>query len=431
MRRWVAIGLAVLLLVGGVVGGVFWFRSKTATREVRGSSTVEFRPTERPGVQSRPTELLRAVPWPTYGYDAQRSHFAPFRLRPPYRQIWMRRTGWYLEFPPAVGYGKVFASQLRGRFLALDRQTGVPVWQRWFEYCSAASPALAGGLVFAAYVPQPCSSGPRDRPGLVVAMRAADGKVVWRSRLASESSPLVRNGRVYVGAWDHRVYALAARTGKVAWSTETDGEINSSAAYSSGLVYIGTNAGSIYALDARTGAVRWRSRSFSHFRTGREYFYATPAVAYGRVYASNTDGTVYAFGATTGHLLWARHVGTYVYTAPGIWDRKVYVGTYDGKFDALDAATGDLIWQHEAPGSIHGAPTIMGGLVYFATCGTCGQHGSRYAKLGPRGTFALDARTGRRVWSFPDGHYAPIVADERRVYLVGSTRLYGLDPVSR
>ncbi len=175
--------------------------------------------------------------------------------------------------------------------------------------------------------------------------------------------------------------------------------------------------------------MRWKARSFSRFAHGREYFYATPTVAYGRVYASNTDGTVYAFGAATGNLLWAKHVGTYVYTAPAAWRQRLYVGTYDGRFYALDAATGDVRWVHVAPGSIHGAPTVMGGLVYFATCGTCGHRGSRYAKIGPRGTFALDALTGRQVWSFPDGHYSPVVADRSRVYVAGSTRVYALKPV--
>ena len=145
--------------------------------------------------------------------------------------------------------------------------------------------------------------------------------------------------------------------------------------------------------------------------TGREYFYATPTVAYGRVFASNTDGTVYAFGAGTGNLLWARHVGTYVYTAPAVWEQKVYVGTYDGKFYALDAATGDTRWVREMPAAVHGAPTVMDGLVYLSTCGSCGQKGVRSAKKGPNGTYALDARTGKLVWRFPDGQYSPLVAD--------------------
>jgi outer membrane protein assembly factor BamB len=56
----------------------------------------------------------------------------------------------------------------------------------------------------------------------------------------------------------------------------------------------------------------------------------------------------------------------------------------------------------------------MAGLVWFAT-------------LSGR-TYVLDGRTGRQVWTFPDGEYTPVVADADRVYLVGHTRIYALDP---
>ena len=55
----------------------------------------------------------------------------------------------------------------------------------------------------------------------------------------------------------------------------------------------------------------------------------------------------------------------------------------------------------------------MAGRVYFATLkGT---------------TYALDARTGRRLWTFPDGKYSPVVADADRLYLVGYATVYGLE----
>ena len=56
---------------------------------------------------------------------------------------------------------------------------------------------------------------------------------------------------------------------------------------------------------------------------------------------------------------------------------------------------------------------MIAGRVYFATlAGT---------------TYALDARTGARLWTFPDGKYSPVVADANRLYLVGNARVYGLD----
>jgi outer membrane protein assembly factor BamB len=181
----------------------------------------------------------------------------------------------------------------------------------------------------------------------------------------------------------------------------------------------------LFALNARTGRLRWEAASFARFGR-REYFYATPTVAYGRVYIGNADGVLYAFGASSGRLLWARRAGTYVYTAAAVWQRTIYVGTWDGYFSAFDAGTGDLRWRHDSPGGISGAPTVMAGLVYYSTFGDFANSHQRRVEDGPFRTFALDARTGKPIWQFPDGHYSPLVADQERVYLVGRESVYGL-----
>lgn len=427
-----ALTAAVVLAVVAAVGG-WWYHEQSTAKEVRGSSTVEFVPQARPEAKPRPPKAVETVPWPTYGYDNQRTHLAPFHVRPPYRQRWFYRTGHLLEFPPVVTSRLVIGANQAGAMFALRTDTGKLVWRKMFRHCSAASPTVVGDVVYMSFMqPRPCPRYPRTQRGFIVALRVSDGKELWRKSMpATESSLLFVAGVLYYGAWDGAVYALDTRSRKVRWRTQTDGEINGSAAYGSKMVFVGNNAGSMYALDAATGAVRWRARSESGLFRSREYFYATPTVAYGRVYASNTDGRVYAFGAGTGNLLWERRAGTYVYTAPAVWDRKVFVGTYDGRFLALDAATGDVVWSHDAPASIHGAPTVMDGLVYFATCGTCGHLGQRSAKLGRRATFALDARTGKQVWSFADGQYSPVVADSTQIYIAGRAWMYALTPVRK
>ena len=41
-------------------------------------------------------------------------------------------------------------------------------------------------------------------------------------------------------------------------------------------------------------------------------------------------------------------------------------------------------------------------------------------------TYALNARTGHLLWTYGDGQYSPVVADSKRLYLVGHAKLYGL-----
>jgi outer membrane protein assembly factor BamB len=430
-RILLALIVLAVLLIGGAAA--FWHWKTGEVKTKRGTTTVQFKPKEKPGAIKRPKKVVREFPWVTYGYDDARTHYgAPFRLRPPYRRLWMVRAGFYIEFPPAVAYGKVYVPQLKGRFIAIDGDTGKIAWQKRFHNCTAASPAVWRGVVYEPYLPLPCSYGDRNATGFIVAMNAKTGRVLWHRRTApSESSPLIVNGVLYFGAWDGKVYALDLKTRKLLWSAQTDAEIDSSAAYHAGRIFVGTNGGHIYALNARSGQILWRASSYSHFPNGREYFYATPAVAYGRVFAGNTDGTLYSYGEKTGDLLWAQRAGTYVYSAPAVWHGTVYAGSYDGSMYAFNVGTGDLRWKYDAPSSIHGAPTIMDGLIYFSTCGTCGHNGSRYAKQGDRGTFALDALSGRLVWSFPDGRYSPMVADESHAYLVGNTRVYGLSPCAQ
>ena len=362
-----------------------------------------------------------------YGYEPDRTRAASFPdLRPPYKTLWERKTR-LMEFPPVAAGGKVFVAESRGHFYALDGKSGKVLWQHQFKRCSAGSPVYADGVVYHGYMHDRCKRVPGAK-GMVVAMDATTGKVKWKVPTeVIESSLLDVNGALFFGGWDGRIVSLDAKTGKQRWSYQADSGVTSSVAYHAGTVFVGSDGGSFYALDADTGKLRWKSGSFSKFGK-REYFYATPAVAYGRVYAPNTDGYVYSFGETTGKLRWARKVGTYVYSAPAIYKKTVYVGTYDGYLVALDAATGNVKWKHSTPAAVHGAATVVDGIVYFSTLS--GQHAgsARYVKDGPGRTFGLNAGNGKLVWARDEGRYTPIIADGQRVYFTGLGHLYGLEP---
>jgi outer membrane protein assembly factor BamB len=436
VRRVIFAVVAGLILA--VTAGAIYYKHETRTREKRGSATVEF-VTTAPVEKKRPVRSIATVPWPTYGYDPARTRAtSQLHIRPPFKQLWTFRTRSVLEFPPVVGYGRLFVTQFKGRLWAIDAAKGKPRWHKDFGHCAAASPTIGKNVIYVAYMqPLPCNRYPRTQRGFVVALLVRDkqgrnirGRVLWRFRSGPvESSPLLVRNVLYFGSWDHHVYALDVRNRKrprLLWKFKADDEVNSSPAYSNGLVYFGTNSGSVYAVTSWTGKLQWKAQSFARFGD-REYFYATPTVAYGRVYIGNTDGTLFAFGARTGHLLWARRAGTYIYTSAAVWRKKVYVGTWDGKVSAFSAATGDTVWSINAVGAVHGAPTILNGILYYSTCPLCGKGGTRYTKRGPPGTFGVDARNGRLLWRHWAGRYSPVVAGPDRLYLTGYTRIYGFE----
>jgi outer membrane protein assembly factor BamB len=163
--------------------------------------------------------------------------------------------------------------------------------------------------------------------------------------------------------------------------------------------------------------------SGSQFGFGSGNFYATPAVAFGRVYMGNTDGFVYSFAAGSGQVAWSTGTGAYVYASASVADipglgPTVFVGSYDGRFYAFNAQSGSIRWSHPSGGRISGSSTVVNGVVY-------------YSVLGTRTTIGLNARTGRRVFSFPDGAFTPVVADPGAIYLSGYDKIYQLAPRAR
>ncbi len=423
-------GLAALVLLGAVGGIYYWQASKPI--EKRGSADEEFDTTDEPG-ETKPQRRKIAVPWPTYGYDNQRTKVSPYDHRPPYRRLWQIDAKDTLEFPPTTGYGNVYIAQQKGLFFAVNGKTGKLAFEtKDYKRCAASSPTIHEGVVYQAYMDLvECGENDPNPTGFLVALDARTGKEKWRKEgLPIESSPLIEDGIAYYGSWDNKVHALRLRDRKEIWTYDTGERVNTSPAFSKGRVFVANQAGSVYALDAKTGKLDWEATSAASPLGAREFFYATPVVAYGRVFIGNSDGTMFAFGAKSGKVLWARPLGTYIYASAAVYDQKVYTGTYDGKLFALDAATGDTKWSKEMDSSVHSAPVVMDGLVYAAACSSCGAEASRYVKTGDRDlTVAFDANTGKEVWRFPNGKYAsPVIADQDRVYLTGRSFLYGLKP---
>lgn len=428
-RRRLLLGGGLVAIVLAVAIGLY-VRSQNEPLEKRGSATEEFVTTEEP---KPPPDKDDPRPWPTYGFDNARQHVSPYDHRPPYRRLWKIDARDTLEFPPSVGYGRVYLAQQKGLFFALDAETGKVDWRKSLERCAASSPTIGKGVVYQSYMHRvECAQGQAGADGFVVAWDADTGRERWRYRTAPvESSPLLRGNRLYVGSWDHGVHAINAKTGRRIWRFQADNEVNTSAAYWRGSIFIASDGGTLYALSAKTGKPLWSAQSQSRFGS-REFWYATPTVAYGRVYIGNTDGTMYVFGAKTGKLLWARPLGSYIYGAAAVYGRRVFVGTYDGRFYALDAATGDVRWNIDAKGAVHAAPTVMDGLVYYAVCSTCGSAAQRSVARGLDSTHAVRASDGKRVWRFPAGKYAnPVVADNDRIYITGRSSEFAFTPRRR
>ena len=110
-------------------------------------------------------------------------------------------------------------------------------------------------------------------------------------------------------------------------------------------MYIGSFDGALYALDAQTGSVRWRFETDDHV-------YASPALGGGLVYIASTDGSVYAVDRS-GRQRWRYDTGDVIRSSPVLGraphgsGRILYVGSAAGSLYALDARTGRRRWSYD------------------------------------------------------------------------------------
>jgi outer membrane protein assembly factor BamB len=177
---------------------------------------------------------------------------------------------------------------------------------------------------------------------------APRGQSVWTTPAFGEGAEA---GNSFWGSVDLYAFSLDGN-GRQRWQTFTPGYVTSSPALGSdGTVYVGSFDHRLYALDPNTGQVRWTFTTDAHI-------YSSPALATGSlgettaIYIASADGSVYAVDPS-GRLLWRYDTADPIRSSP-VLGRKphgrgqiLYVGSSNGKLYALDASTGRRRWSFD------------------------------------------------------------------------------------
>jgi outer membrane protein assembly factor BamB/predicted MPP superfamily phosphohydrolase len=279
------------------------------------------------------------------------------------RKLWQSKSDAQVQASPAVADGLVYASSIRGTLYAMNATNGQIIWKKivgkdevqraWMYY----SPTVANGVVYQAY-----STG---KGGAMMALDAGTGKELWNVPLAgnwiAESSPVVQDGKIYVGADGGWLISLDASTGKELWRKKpAGGWMHSMPSISQGRVYMGYQGGLLVALDASTGNELWRYKSpdSSYIHGGTTG--SSPAVADGVVFMGFPDGNVTAIDAATGSRKWSYRTKGGIISSAAISGNTVYIGSNDGNLYAFDRLTGQQVWQHDMGVWVASSPAISG-----------------------------------------------------------------------
>ena len=141
------------------------------------------------------------------------------------------------------------------------------------------------------------------------------------------SSPVVVDGRVYVGSDDKHLHAIDFESGAPVWKFATEDIIEAPPLVREGVVYCGSADMRVYAVAAATGEERWRFEGGDQFLGGANWLPATEEL-----------------GA------------------------RIVVGCYDNKLYCLDAASGAKVWEYQTENYVNGTPAVAGQQVVFGGC---------------------------------------------------------------
>jgi outer membrane protein assembly factor BamB len=204
---------------------------------------------------------------------------------------------------------------------------------------------------------------------------------LWASQVGVDllyTSPVVSNGKVYIGSGDGQMYAFDALTGATSWvGAQQPVYFLNSAAVGHGLVFATAFVGPLIAYDADTGEIVWTSDIADPAR-------AAPVLKGQVLYVSGTEGELYALDASTGTVRWSTPAESAIFDqAPTVAGGRVFLIRTHSHLTAYDARTGEELWEQQY--AIGGSLTAAGGKVFVPA----------------DPIVALDQATGDLVWSAP------------------------------
>ncbi len=301
----------------------------------------------------------------------------------------------YVQNPSGLG------DALQERVMALDVETGKPVWEYKFNIFQSDVPSHRVGWASPAADPETGNIYAMGVGATVIALNK-DGKLLWDRSIGEEfaaftthggrtMSPIVDGDLVIVSApissWGsqanraHRFVALDKRTGDIIW-VASPGQRPYDTAYSMPLIatindlrllICGIGDGGIHAIKPQTGEKVWSFVAAKRaINTGAVVSGSTVIVSHGDENLDTSEmGMIGAIdGSQTGDIKtpkWAVKGDQFGFSSPVIDGTRVYQIENGSRLKAYDLETGRPLWT-QTLGTVQKAPLVMAdGKLYVGT----------------------------------------------------------------
>ena len=247
---------------------------------------------------------------------------------------------------PAVYGEQIYAADVEGLVVSVDRLTGKVNWKTDLEVPVSGAVGAGYGLVLVGTL-----------RGEVIALDVASGEERWRSRVSSEvlAAPAVNGDIVLVQTQDARLIALEIDTGAQRWSYEGSPAVltlrgTGAPVLTNQLAIAGLSNGKVIALDTRRGLPVWEQRvAIPQGRSELERVVDIDGgllLSGGTLYVATYQGRAAALDVDSGRIQWQRDASTYSGVALGYG--SVYLSLASGTVEGVDERSTTALWSNDA-----------------------------------------------------------------------------------
>jgi len=296
---------------------------------------------------------------------------------------WRYDSGLSLNLTPAFDAERIYLPLAGGVLVALRAKDGQLFWRSEIGGELSASPAADDDQVYVASDTGSTDNSPRRATGVLRALGREGGVTQWVTPLVMplRGTLTLHDNKIFAGGGDGRIYAFDRQTGGVYWSIPYGAPFNCQPAAKDGRVYFGNEDGDVLAVEEASGKLIW------HYRT-KGWVRGAIAVVGNAVYFGSGDGYVYAVNATNGHLLWRNRTGAGVQAVIPAAE-SLLVASLDN-FVYLFHLKGTRLWKKLMPGRISARPLAI-------------EDAALFTPLSSSAGVVLALRDGKQVNLLPTG----------------------------
>ncbi len=260
-------------------------------------------------------------------------------------------------------------------------------------------------------------------------------EALWSFQCEDEirGTPLVHDGRLYVGCYDNNVYALDAKNGEFLWKYATEGGIAGTPTIEDGVLFVPSEDQRLYAISADSGQLIWTYYAEGPLRS-------SPVVQEGHVFFGSDDNYLHVVNSSTGRRAWKVESSDSIRCRPLVVEERVYFGNENGDFYSVDFR-GDIKWRFRAKRAVTSSPIMVEGMLYFGSMDwtlyaieseggwqvwrfrfggpsistPTYEDGKLYTGAADGNIYSIEARTSREVWRFETEHQvnsSPIIHED-------------------